>query len=414
MSTRQRASLRAKRLTLFACLMVVSAALFFFGPAERSLACPEPPTPLRPLYVASQSVVVARADKSVVLQTEKIDPEDDYERTLLRTTFYISKTLKSKDEAEQVVHVYSWLWGEDHTVPENYAEGKRLLLFLAPREEGDGYELVDNSYGAKDLSDDDLKVYVERLEELGKIMSAPKPDKAEIVEWLVRCAEEPATRWEGAYELLISQDFLTRETDTSQQETVEEEAAVVESQSDAEVASAEVEEATTEETQVEETVSVEEDLSSYSAEMARLLTAGQKKRLADALFKLPEFKDEDWSLFTLVQNWGDERLIGFILSNLERVQDNPDPYTNSLVIALAGELKDEKLSALAKKFCDYASYKEVEDAAVNGNKGRRGGEEEVVTMNNFARKRSARLKDFLAQARSVMDNRIAMAGENSQ
>lgn len=415
MSTRPRVSLKAKRRTLLACVIIVAAALLFFGPGERSLACPAPPMPLRPLYMASQSVVVARADKSVILQTEKIDPESDYDRTLLRTTFYVSQTLKSKGEEEQVVHVYTWLWGEDRMVPEYYAEGTRLLLFLGPREEGEGYELVDDSYGAKDLPDDVLKVYVERLEELDRILRAAKPDKAEIAEWLVRCVEEPATRWEGAYDLYISQDFLKREIEVVEGKTAgSEQAAVAENPSDEEVAPVEVVEETGEEARAGETVVETEEISPYSGDMARFLTSEQKKRLADVLFSQPEFMDEDWPLFTLVQGWGDERLQGFILSYLEKVKDNPGPYAHTMVNALAELLKDEKLAAMARRFSDYSSYKEDEPPAGGVDKGEKAGREPDALAGGIVEKRSTRLKKFLTEARSVISNQIAMSVGDSQ
>lgn len=418
MSNRPRASLKAKRLTLFACLILVAAALLFFGPAERSLACPSAPVPLRPLFIASQRVVVARAGQSVILQTEKIDPESDYERTLLRTSFYVSESLKSKGAEEQVVHLYSWLWGEDRSVPESYAEGKRLLLFLIEREEGDGFELVDESYGAKDLSDDALKVYVTRIEELARIMSAPKPDKAEIVEWLVRCAEEPATRWEGAYELYASQNFLEQETSEAKGETVEAETAASEYPSEEEASSAEVEETSREEKEegVEAvTTQVEmEEFSSYSAEMARLITPGQKKRLADVLFNLPEIKDDDWPLFSLVEHWADERMVGFILASLEKEKDDPSHNAEIMVRALAGQFKDEKLAKMAEKYCEYANYSEVETVAAEDDEKKKVDEEEKALTGTPTQKRSIRLKRFMAEAQSVISNQIAMTAGNSQ
>ena len=411
MSTRPDASLKIRRAPLLLCLIVIVAAILFFGPVRKSLACPPAPVPMRPLYMISAQVVVARAGQSTLLQNEKVGEDADYQRSLLRTSFYVSKTLKGEDE--QVVHVYQWLWGNDRAVPEDYAEGKTLLLFLTPREEGEGYELSNYTYGAKSLSDDDRKVYVERLEELAKILRAKKPDKAEIVEWLVRCAEEPATRWEGTYELYVSQSYLDRETQGDKEQAVEnEETSVAEYPSEEQLTP---EEEATEDTTVTETVSNDsdsEEFSAYNGEMARLLTAGQKQRLKDVFFNLQSLKQEDMELFALVDSWGDERLTGFILSQLEKAKEDPQPFVEQLVVSLAEKLHSEKLSALAESYSRHATY--YDDTEESEEPDADADAEEKALTGNSKQKRSARLKRFLAETRTVMDNQVAMGQATPQ
>jgi hypothetical protein len=416
MSTRPSVLLKSKRASLFIGLVMLAATLLCFVQTRRTLACPVAvAVPLRPLYMASQRVVVARAGHSVLLQTEKIGEEEDYERTLLRTSFYVSKTLKGEGAEEQVVHVYQWLWGKDQTVPENYAEGKTLLLFLIKSEEGEGYEVGNDTYGAKKLSDDDLKVYVERIEELAKILRAKQPDKAEIVEWLVRCAEEHATRWEGAYELSTSQDFLNGETEAQEDKTGEgEETAEAEASSGAAPASDEPR-AQTEEITASSIVMSQGDsaeMSPYSGEIARLINADQKKRLANVFFGLQTLTDEDIVLLNLVQNYEDERLIPFILSHLEKAKDEPPAYAEQLVATLAAKLQNEKLSAIAENYCSKARYYDSTEAEERGDaddEEKNIDEEEKSLTGNSAQKRRARLQRFLAEAQNVINTRIAMS-----
>ncbi len=408
MSTTHRfSSLRKKRFALFLCLAVVGAASLILGPVGRTRACAESPVPLRELFTTSQRVVVARAAQSTLLPTEKVD--DSYEQTPLRTTFYVTKTLKGEGQEEQVIHTYKWLWGDDRAVPEDYQEGKTLLLFLSKRQEGDGYELSSETYGAKNLSEEDLKIYVKRLEELAAILREEKPDKQKLVEWLVRLIEEPATRWEGAYELSASQEFLNQKEDApAEAQTIE----VAESDS-AESDTATAEEASQEVEEEEEITEVPDinstdDLSMYSGEAARLLTAEQKKRISNIFFGLKKFTDDDLLLFNLVSAWDDdERLVPFLFAELERLKEEPPYYAEQLVTALAGKLQSDTVTRLAERYCEYAAYYDEENAPANG--GKEGDEEEKALKGNSTQKRRARLQKFMAEAERVRGERIAMA-----
>lgn len=402
-------SIRKKRLALFIALASVTAAVLLLGPVSETRACAEAPLPLRQLYMTSDRVVVARAAQSAILLTEKV--EEDYEQSLLRTTFYVSKTLKGEGADEQVVHIYQWLWGEDRAVPENFQEGQTLLLFLSKRQEEEGYEVVSETYGVKKLADKDLKIYVKRLEELGKILSAEKPDKEQLVEWLVRLIEEPATRWDGAYELSASQEFLNQKENApaeAQETEVVEESAPAESEPVSDATTVTAEEATAEEEEITDlSDTTGEDLSIYTGEAARLLTAEQKKRITDIFFGLEKFTDDDVLLFDLVAAWDDERLVPFIFSELERLKEEPPYYVEQLVTVLAKKLQSETVTKLAERYCEYAVYYDAESAPING--GKEGDEEEKALTGTSAQKRRARLQKFMAEAERVRGERIAMA-----
>ena len=45
-------------------------------------------------------------------------------------------------------------------------------------------------------------IYVDRIKELNSIFENGEADSAKIAAWLVRCAELPATRWDGTHELM--------------------------------------------------------------------------------------------------------------------------------------------------------------------------------------------------------------------
>ncbi|HEX8337205.1 MAG TPA: hypothetical protein VF621_10785, partial [Pyrinomonadaceae bacterium] len=199
-------------------LLLAAAALAAAFAVHRSLACPiqMPPQPLRTLYKVSERVVVARVGDRVVSKVY-----EGTEMASVRIALHVTENVKGPP-AELVYFHHDEYVGEDAGEPEEDAgesavvsafsgrtiprlkRGERYLFFLEPREEGGGYGVNDESYGIKQLSDDDLKVYLERLKELAEMTRQKTEDKHALVEWLVRCAEQPATRWEGAYELLES------------------------------------------------------------------------------------------------------------------------------------------------------------------------------------------------------------------
>jgi hypothetical protein len=86
--------------------------------------------------------------------------------------------------------------------------GDEVLLFLRKSEEGDRLELTDYMGGAKKLERADMAVYEARVKDLNTIFASKKPSTEKIVDWLIKCAEEKATRWEGTYELQRSFDVL--------------------------------------------------------------------------------------------------------------------------------------------------------------------------------------------------------------
>ncbi len=198
----RRRTLRLAALLALTLLTTAAAAVFI----RRALACPVeiPPQTLRTLYKHSDRIVVAR-----VGHTELV--ERDEHSSQVRTALHVARNVKGKDEGP-VVFVHHTTWDEDGVEkPGTYKQGEQLLVFLerSDEEEGRAGYTVDNAdFGVKKLSDDDLKVYLARIDELAGIEGRQPPDKAALVEWLVRCAEEPATRWEGAYELMVSTEAL--------------------------------------------------------------------------------------------------------------------------------------------------------------------------------------------------------------
>ena len=328
--------------TIIAGMIVVTGS--FVSP---TLSCPgPPPQPLRTLYLRSESIVIARVGKSEVLKEENAS-EDEGESgpTQIRTALLVSSTLKG--EHQPVVYVRHNIYGDYKDKLSSASADDTLLVFLVRVPEMDGY-YVDMNYGLKILPEADLKVYVSRIEELASIMKSGNPTDTEIVEWLVRCAEERATRWEGAFELAMSHYLLEQQADQNTEST---------------------------ETQVSEDEATEAPLeggyeqaeiiftNSFDSEypksaFAKLLTASQKNRLATALVNSDKLSGDDYYLLDLVQRWDDARLVPFLLTQLDLIsrpdqkEQAPAYFTENLMTIVADKLGDDALKEMVKRLTE--------------------------------------------------------------
>ena len=356
---------------------IALAVTFVFSMvAVKATTCPPPPKPLRILYKQSEKIVVAQLEN---ITDEKILGEDkNYTRVLVRNVFSVSSTLKGKSEPYLVIYETDY---RDKNLPEVKPEtkepaesaeseetetdeddeerfkiGKRLLLFLSKGEESDGYSLVDYGYGAKELSDADLQIYEKRIKEIASILASPERQTERTVEWLVRCAEEPATRWEGAYELDMSFDYAEYEDESEAEEKAARERGDVK---------------IPQENNNNERMLIL-DRSDYDsaedARFAKMLSNSQKNRLTNALIntlgaskgKVKKSDDEglsegDSALLDLVGRWNEQRLVPALLANLQNSYIAQNYDTVRFINLLARLLKNEKLESLAE------SYEEIHD-----------------------------------------------------
>lgn len=95
--------------------------------------------------------------------------------------------------------------------PGTFSEEEDVLTFLDKREKGEGYEVHALSYGVKhQLNEAGFTAYKNRIKEMQKILTEDKKEQEELtLEWLVKCAENRDTRWEGTYELSPESDFMS-------------------------------------------------------------------------------------------------------------------------------------------------------------------------------------------------------------
>jgi hypothetical protein len=385
-------------------VLLAAAVLASTFVVARPQACPVyiPPQPLRTLYKLSERVVVARVGAKEVLSRE-----DDV--ASVRLALHVTESLKGPPA--EVLHLYQmeYVGGEAEGAKKEAEDaeeeevvlisssgrrvprlkrGERYLFFLDPREKGEGYEVDDEGYGIKQLSDEDLKVYLERIKELAEIVGREPEDKAAVVEWLVRCAEQPATRWEGSYELLGSAEAATRAEEEEEGAEAQAEAvakpqpgegppiilplsgppAPAEAQAapgqQAAVAPAAV---PAPDSQVEELQVQARPPFSHPREipsdpaLAPMLDAVQRQRLADAFFATPDPVDGDDELMQIVKDFGDPRFSGFVLARLRRVEEEAPMEAELWLRTLAASLKNGRLIELADTYTQEAPYFEEDE-----------------------------------------------------
>jgi hypothetical protein len=85
------------------------------------------------------------------------------------------------------------------------------LAFLYKEKEGNRYSTHSLSYGSKELNKDQYAVYKNRILEMQEILKIKNEEEkhTKTVDWLVECALNDATKWEGTYELSPESDFMS-------------------------------------------------------------------------------------------------------------------------------------------------------------------------------------------------------------
>lgn len=374
-----------RRITgLTAAVSFVSAfflVISFLPSVQTANACPEePPVPLRQLYMQSDRVVVATVSGSSV---DKVESEDENGKSVtVKISLNVSETLKGEG-TKPLIHIYQWQYisnvpdpepgtGENESDEEDYEgynnskrfeKGKKLLLFLNKEDDDENeskgkkstrFALADYRYGAKDLSSSDLSVYVKRIKELSTILKNKQPDKKEIIDWLVSCAEEPATRWEGAYDLNRSFNLKTYEEENEKEANSESKEVSDATESshpeDAEAANAE---------NTDEIIE-EEYEEPFSSDLARLVTDSHKQRLSNALYQTKKLSAGDYQLISLVKNWEGKKVAAFLLPLLRTMgQEDPESAAN-LMNQIAGTIDDKELTRLTNLY-DQLYYLDKDD-----------------------------------------------------
>ena len=167
---------------------------------------PISPRPLRKLVLESDAIIIGNVIKIYKKTPEKKKknikhPTDTYARII------VTEVLQGKVHSDTLDIPF-----EPNMVcpaPPQYYEKTTVIAFLETNNKQ--YRTHALSYGVKTLDSAGISIYKNRVHEIQNILKIADPtqQRQETIEWLVKCSENPVTRWEGVFELSPESDFMS-------------------------------------------------------------------------------------------------------------------------------------------------------------------------------------------------------------
>ena len=296
------------------------------------------------LYRGSDVIFVGRYDKKEDYGTNRV--ADGYTVVSTKTYFDVTSVLKGSprkfvvlDDEEYRYQIEPRSGGEaprqavfvqdieNFDADKQPQPGDTVLVFL--KQDGDSLVLTDYRDGLKKLSPADEGIFVSRINELNDL-AGDKANGSTIAAWLIRCAEQPATRWDGAHELV--QGF--RRLDWQQKSGPRDDE------------------------HLDPSVSAADGL-----DAAQALTDQQKSALMQILLypdfptagqKSPGLSDGNRELIALVKRWDPSFVVTCLIAQLRSKALSYE--ANAGVMAIVSEfVADRQVKVLARRYADLSS-----------------------------------------------------------
>ena len=367
-------------------IFVLLVTTFFLPKSVSASRCGEKmPVTFLSLYRSSEFIYVGTFDK--VEEGEVTEDTAEYSVIPIKKSFSLSTALKGETKKMLVLEESSYRYKGRQVVEEAEVEaqgesteeavaeatepeesmaaevegeeeseaddtelkpGDRVLLFLNKSEDGDDLELADYSDGLKKMTPEKLSAYEPRIRELNDIFSKAEPSYSEIVAWIVRCVEDPETRWEGTYELV--QSFQYMEWNAERAKLAQQKSKTEEEEVDSE----------------RYLPQAPKKFDTGDENFAKELTEGQKLLLTNIMLNRerpkpkrtfstedppPGMNRGDRELIELVRRWGDSKVAINILDQLRFDPSDPDMNAD-LMNSVATILDDEKITELAEQYSE--------------------------------------------------------------
>ena len=344
---------RVSQISIFTLLLVLLAA---FPIAAQKAGPVRFRMTLLSLYEKSDLIFIGRLDKKEDYGTNRVG--NGFTVVTTKTYFDVSTVLKGETRKFIVLDDEEFRY---QIQPRNDNEAPREAVFIEdidsydadaqPKpgdtvlafvsKQGDAFELTDQRDGLKKISPQDAAVYSSRISELNSIFM-DKPEPEELAEWLVRCAEEPVTRWDGAHELL--QGFRRIKWQ---------------------------EKATPKSPDGFDPL-ISGDL---GRDAARNLTAEQKTELTQILLRFevrpdmtaPRLSAGDRELISLVKLWDTSSVANYLAAQL-RSQAFSAHENAGFMFMIAELLGDAKAASLARRYADQLSLLDANGGLPDANK----------------------------------------------
>lgn len=306
------------------------------------------PLTLLSLYRTSDSIYIGRYEKSE--DGEATEETADYSVIPVKKYFSISSAIKGETRKSLVLEETEYRYKSTEYIEEEVGHGDgeiaadaipnpgdSVLLFVSKNQESGVLELTEVSDGIKKMTPEKLSAYEARLRELKSILAPEKPKYSELVDWLIRSAEDPLTRWEGTFELLQSFQNMEWQEERAKQADREENGP---------------------DDYVPETP---KEFETGDANFAKNVTDAQKQLLTNILLSRERPKKTengegqeslargDRELIELVKRWGDSRVASNLLETLR--QDSTNASQNSeLMVSIASMLHDKELTSVSEEY----------------------------------------------------------------
>lgn len=254
----------------------IIALLFCTFLSSVILAYPITPRPLRLLVKESELIIRGKVIEIGYLKgnDEKFTNIWDRDYAVIQVTEVFQGIVRVK-----TIKVF-FCAGMICPAPGTFSKDEDVLTFLNKREKGEGYYVHALSYGVKhQLNESGFAAYKSRIKEMQEILTEDGKEQEQLtLEWLVKCAEDKNTRWEGTYELSPGSDFMSY---------------------------------------YDRNERVRKDI---------YLTSNQRKRLFDAFMQTDSFDYSDLSLADMIKDVDDCRVLGKLKKALTNLDISDDDY----------------------------------------------------------------------------------------
>jgi hypothetical protein len=179
----------------------VFSILIFLGFSIDIIAYPISPRPLRKLVMESEYIIVGFVSKIYDKKKEK----NNWDTKVAKIEILERLQGNIKENTIEISFNPNMICPS----PDQYYDSTFVISFL---NKIDGkYYTCALSYGAKTLKQNEIEIYKQRILEIQSLLKIKDKNKQyqEIVEWLVKCAENETTRWEGVFELSPESGFMS-------------------------------------------------------------------------------------------------------------------------------------------------------------------------------------------------------------
>lgn len=286
----------------------VIITILLIGIGQSLFAYPITPRPLRKLVMESEFVVYAD-----VIEIKTIETNDH--RSDTKAILALKEIIqgKIKNDTIDVFFTPNMICPS----PARYEKGTTVLAFLDKMKKG--YSTHALSYGSKTIDSVGFEVYKSRITEIQNILKLKNEDEQtkKTINWLINCAIEPTTRWEGIYELSPQSDFMSY---------------------------------------------YDQDKKTFISKYK--LNDTQKSKLRQAFFTIDNLTYADMGLIDLVVKKNDSELIDFLIKKLKECDIEKMWYKDFLMTRIAEFTDRDDLRKIVKEIemLDYMDKKREEKA----------------------------------------------------